>query len=82
MITNTLTAGQLILALAQYRADTPVLISIDAEGNDFKPISETDLSEDKGYATHPQHAWIIDTYWHEEDDVPQDEQAIVIWPVN
>ena len=83
-VTGTMTVASLMLALQGYDPQMPVLISIDGEGNDYKPIVEADVSDTTGYATDLAHGWIIVTYDYDQDneDVPEAERAVVIWPVN
>ena len=85
-VTGTMTVASLMLALQGYDRQMPVLISIDGEGNDYKPIVEADVSDTTGYATAPFHGWIISTYSYGDDgngeEVPEEERAVVIWPVN
>jgi hypothetical protein len=76
--TYTVTVDQLLIWLEEYPGDTPIVMSKDAEGNGFSPLSDVS-------ATH----YMADTTWsgecHDQDDGAGDEDGVgvvCLWPVN
>lgn len=77
-----ITAGQLRTWLNNVPDDTPIVMSSDAEGNNFSPLAEVS----------PEH-YVAESTWsgflvHPDDDDPNGygiddaEQVIVVWPTN
>jgi hypothetical protein len=77
-----MTVVELIEQLQQFRPDAQVFLSIDSEGNEFKPLVEADLYPDF-IEVNPNRTWIAEVFAN-EDDTPCDEseQSVVIWPLN
>jgi hypothetical protein len=80
----SMTAGELRAALKGVDDDVLVVMSSDAEGNSFSPLSDTDVG---------QYHWQGETTWSGEILNPneQDEDrawalglppCVVLWPVN
>lgn len=82
--------GQLRAELEGLSDDMIVVISKDAEGNHFSPLTESGQS-----MYLPTTTWFGDTYptpeqiansafgYTEEDEAPEDSvRALVLWPVN
>jgi hypothetical protein len=79
-----LTAGELRARLEGVPDDTPVILSQDAEGNGYSPLSSVETG---GLVYEPESTGaghVYDTEPDDEDDyVPQDGTPVVLlWPVN
>lgn len=82
----TVTAGQLRGRLAGVPDDTPVILSRDAEGNGYSPLSSVD-TEDRVY--EPESTWsgtVYDTRPDPDDEdgyIPEGGTSVVLLgPVN
>jgi hypothetical protein len=68
----TVTIDQLLIWLKEFPGDTPVVMSKDAEGNGFSPLSDISAAR-----------YLADTAWSGECSDEGDGVAVVcLWPVN
>lgn len=70
--------SELITALRNANRDATVILSRDAEGNDFKPLCEVDLS--CVYDNGNKEVWDTQDEDYESDDA--DVPCVVLWPVD
>ena len=70
-------------ALGSFDPEREVFLSIDAEGNDYKPVYSVELIPNVTFEVDPKYPWIVETYQNDDDsDYPEAEQPLVIWPMN
>lgn len=85
---HVITAGQLRALLEGVPDDTPVILSKDAEGNGYSPLSS--VNTDEGTVYVPETAWSGEVYTQDgrDDDTydsyyPEDGVRVVeLGPVN
>ena len=82
--------NELIQRLQSYPPNTTVLLSCDAEGNDYSPLdglSMTWASEDDRYYTLYAHSPETDEDSLADDEDPDEiapggaEEVVVLWPI-
>lgn len=77
-----LTAGALIEALRTVPPDTPVVMSKDAEGNGYSPLSSAEVT---GYVYEPDSTWSGEVHDTTDPDYEPDDQdvpVVLLGPVN
>lgn len=74
-----MTAGELKEKLAEFPDNMPVVLSIDLEGNEYKPLADVSCG-----VYEPENSWHGNVLSEEDEAEANDKayRAIVLYPIN